>query len=164
MGIRLLTKIDISRQAIIHSTSFRKAYENIIPESFLKDFTPEKREVFFRNEFEKYKDTYIIETDNEIIGFSTIGKTRDKNEINTGEIWGIYLHPDYWEKGYGTKLLNYLIEILKKRGFNEITLWVLEENLPARKFYEKNGFQFDGTRKKLSIGKDLIEIRYRLEI
>ncbi len=161
MGIRRLNEKDISRQAIIHSVSFREAYFDIIPESFLENFTPEKREVFFKNEFEKYKDTFIIENEYEIIGFSTIGKNRDNLDENVGEIWGIYLHPDYWNGGFGTELLKYVIATLKNRKYKEITLWVLEDNLPARNFYEKNGFEFDGTRKTLNIGKELIEIRYR---
>jgi RimJ/RimL family protein N-acetyltransferase len=37
---------------------------------------------------------------------------------------------------------------------------VLEENINARKFYEKLGFEHDGTIKEISIGKPLNEYRY----
>lgn len=161
MGIRSLTKKDIRQQAIIHSSAFRKAYKGIIPDSFLDNFTVEKREDFFRKEFENFKDTFIIEDNNRVIGFATIGKCRDSDiQLNAGEIWGIYIHPDFWNKSYGTKLLQYTIEILKKRNYKLITLWVLEENYPGREFYEKNGFVHDGTRKQLKLGKDMVEFRY----
>jgi ribosomal protein S18 acetylase RimI-like enzyme len=49
---------------------------------------------------------------------------------------------------------------LKKKGFDKIVLWVLEDNASARRFYEKHGFAFDGTRKEIEIGKKYIELRY----
>lgn len=46
----------------------------------------------------------------------TIGKCRDKDKDQTyGEIWGIYLHPDYYHKGIGTVLINWGIDELKKK-------------------------------------------------
>jgi len=53
---------------------------------------------------------------------------------------------------------------LKNRGYNKVTLWVLEENLNARRFYEKIGFKHDGTTKEITLGKKLKELRYEIEI
>lgn len=41
---------------------------------------------------------------------------------------------------------------------------VLEENIRARRFYEKIGFYHDGTVKEINIGKELKEYRYVKEI
>ena len=49
---------------------------------------------------------------------------------------------------------------MKNRGYKKVTLWVLEENFNARKFYEKMGFKHDGTKKEITIGKKLMELRY----
>src|SRR4030042_1278484 len=72
--------------------------------------------------------------------------------------------PDYWGKGYGSKLFDFSISELRKRGYKEITLWVFEKNQRARTFYEKKGFSFDGTKKEINPEEKLIEIRYSLTI
>jgi len=72
--------------------------------------------------------------------------------------------PYYWNQGIGTKLIKWVIEELKSREFTKISLWVLEENTNARRFYKKIGFQHDGTIKELNIGKQLNEYRYMKNI
>lgn len=41
----------------------------------------------------------------------------------------------YMRKGYGSKLLEFVMNELKKQGFTDVFLWVLEENNSAREFY-----------------------------
>lgn len=53
---------------------------------------------------------------------------------------------------------------LKKRGYSDATLWVLEENHAARALYEKLGFVRDGAVKEIELGKTLRECRYRIEL
>lgn len=77
-----------------------------------------------------------------------------------GEIWGIYLLPSYWNKGFGTILMNWGINELSDRGYKGASLWVLEENLNARAFYEKLGFTCDGVIKEIRLGTILKEVRY----
>lgn len=43
-------------------------------------------------------------------------------------------------KGYGKKLFQSIIDELYKFGFWDIFLWVLEDNIRVRTFYEKAGF------------------------
>ncbi len=66
--------------------------------------------------------------------------------------------------GVGSELIQWGINELRKRNYTEITLWVLEENIRARRFYEKIGFYHDGTVKEINIGKELKEYRYVKEI
>ena len=60
-------------------------------------------------------------------------------------------------------MMNYAVDMLKSKGYSEIILWTLEENNRAKRFYEKYGFIFDGSKKEIKIGKSLIEIRYVLK-
>jgi ribosomal protein S18 acetylase RimI-like enzyme len=50
-----------------------------------------------------------------------------------------------------------------RRGFSELTLWVLETNYPACAFYEKHGYWCDGSRKVETRGPgvSLPQVRYR---
>ena len=82
-----------------------------------------------------------------------------------GEIISIYLLPQYIGKGYGTNLLHAVTVELKELGYNEIFLWVLGENYPAIKFYEKNGFIKTDKFLDDNIGvKPLREIQYFYKI
>lgn len=65
------------------------------------------------------------------------------------------------KKCYGSKLLDFVLNELYQQGFREIFLWVLEENINARKFYESRGFILDKDYLNDKIGgKELKEFRY----
>ena len=50
---------------------------------------------------------------------------------------------------------------IRDNHFISLTLWVLEKNTLARRFYEARGFQFDTSRKEAIIGGLLLaELRY----
>lgn len=146
----------------IHSESWKIAYKTIIPDIVLDNMTIEKREkYFYKALFEKLEEDILIFKENNPAGFMTLGKCRDEDlDCSWGEIWGIYLLPSYWKQGIGTELIKWGINELKNRKFKRVSLWVLKENVNARRFYEKVGFHHDGTVKKLNIGKELNECRY----
>ena len=58
--------------------------------------------------------------------------------------------------GYGT--------YVRLLGMLETDVWVLDENLAARRFYEKLGFVHDGVDKEIKLGKALRECRYRIRL
>jgi ribosomal protein S18 acetylase RimI-like enzyme len=150
----------------IHSQSFKQAYKDIIPNAILENFTAEKREKYIQKSIIDGTEEYIlILKDNEPSGFMCIGKCRDEDlDSSFGEVWGIYLLPLFWNQGLGMELVNWGIQELRQRGFEKISLWVLEENINARRFYEKLGFIHDGAVKEISIGKSLNEYRYIINI
>lgn len=70
-----------------------------------------------------------------------------------GEIYAIYFHPDYWGTSATQLGLQFCINRLEEFGYQQIPIWVLEENKRACWFYEKNGFIFDGRIQEIEIGK-----------
>lgn len=160
--IRYADISDAKTLAEIHSKSWKVAYKGIVPNEILEKITAEKRQIYFEKALtEGWEEDAIIFKDNEAVGLICIGKCRDTDKPGAyGEIWGIYLLPEYWKMGIGSELINWGINELKKRNYNKVILWVLEENISARKFYEKIGFKHDGTVKEITIGKKLSEFRY----
>ena len=78
-----------------------------------------------------------------------------------GEVISIYLLPNYMGKGYGKTLMKSTISELKIQGYENIFLWVLEENSRARHFYEQFGFSPTDDFLDDNIGgKELREVRY----
>ena len=64
-------------------------------------------------------------------------------------------------KGYGKKLLEATILELNKLGFDELFLWVLDDNIAAKNFYEHFGFlQTEDYLVDTIEGKELREVRF----
>ena len=74
---------------------------------------------------------YKIEVNTDIIGFA-ICKIYDERL----HIMSIAIDEKFRKKGYATHLINEL----KSLNYNKISLYVLESNTSAIKFYEKNNF------------------------
>jgi ribosomal protein S18 acetylase RimI-like enzyme len=146
----------------IHSQSWKVAYKGIVPKEILNKISSEKRQKYFEKALsEGWEEDAIIFKDDMAVGLICIGKCRDEDKDNSyGEIWGIYLLPEYFNKGVGFELINWGISELANRKYEKISLWVLEDNVHARRFYEKIGFNHDGTVKEITIGKKLKEYRY----
>jgi len=143
---------------------WQSAYKGIVSDEYLKNMLAEKKQ-----RVEKYKSIFIAPGDCEyfcvmqserMIGFLIIQKNRD--EFRIGEIWAIYLIEEFWGKGYGTKLLDFALAELKHAGKKNVFLWVFEENKKARRFYEKHGFCFDGTKREVDKYGciSLVQLRY----
>ncbi|MDD4074729.1 MAG: GNAT family N-acetyltransferase [Eubacteriales bacterium] len=162
MVIRWITpaddRLEISR---IYEQSWKYAYAGVIPQAYL-DSIPEGRWAEHLDDANRH--TLLCFDDGKMIGTSSFSASRFAQFAGWGEIISVYLLPDAMRKGYGTALLKAAIDELKKRGYRDVFLWVLEENLRARSFYEKLGFSPTGDYLDDTIGgKDLREIRYILK-
>jgi ribosomal protein S18 acetylase RimI-like enzyme len=166
IDIRYASSGDAEALGEIQSLSWRAAYKGIVPDDVLKTYTPEVRKKAFEGFLDAGSSMNAIALfDGCPAGFVCFEKCRDTDaDALTGEVWGIYVKPGYWRRGIGTGLLFWAMEELKNRGFNSVSLWVLEENAEARKFYEYQGFKQDGERKELEVGKTLTVVRYVREI
>ena len=162
MEIRFLDeKDDLFVISNIYESSWKHAYKNIIPQEYL-DSIPAGR---WAGTITKGGKISLVVTENEqIIGTASICRSRWDKFKEYGEIVSIYFLPEYIRKGFGRHLLKRCVDELNKMGFDKILLWVLEENIPARKFYEKNGFIFSDEYMDDNIGgKDLREVMYYYE-
>ena len=72
-------------------------------------------------------------------------------------------HPVY---RFYTSLPDTTLARARERRFKTLTLWVLEDNPRARRFYEAVGFTPDGATKSEKLREDVVlhEVRYRMEI
>ncbi|WP_281425952.1 GNAT family N-acetyltransferase [Polymorphospora rubra] len=101
--------------------------------------------------------------DDGVPGFVSVSPSRDPDLDPgfVGEIQAVYLLPEYWGQGVGQLLMAAGLRRLGEAGYHEVTLWVLETNWRARRFYEAGGWRVDGsTKTDSSRGFRLAEIRY----
>lgn len=87
----------------------------------------------------------------------------------TGEIHAIHVAEDERGTGVGRTLLQAATAALREQGMRRAILWVLEGNAGARAFYERQGWEWDGTRVERPLGgfpgfPTVIEVRYALNL
>lgn len=160
MEIRHIRKND-DKFAISHiyEESWKFAYKDIIPQEYL-DNIPNGQWV--TNLSKADRNTLVMIEDDKFIGTSSYCKSRFFDYSDFGEIISIYLLPEYVGKGYGKLLLKATVNELNKLGYKNIFLWVLKENIRARKFYERAGFICNGKFLEDNIGgKEVKEILYK---
>lgn len=144
----------------IYEKSWKFAYRGMIPQSYL-DCIPAGQWANGINNADMH-NLLLIEN-GMMVGTASFCQSRWEAYRGYGEIVSIYFLPDYMGKGYGKLLLDKCIEELKKLGFRNVLLWVLEDNHRARKFYEKNGFVCAEVFMEDNIGgQDIREVLYFL--
>ncbi len=166
--LRWATPADVKAIAEVHVRSWRSTYKGLIPDGFLSGLSVAKHvKMWTKNLQETSWRTLILEEEGQIIGFAGEGLARDEefSDGSTGEIHGIYLLEDYWDRGLGWMLMTRALKELEMEGYKDVRIWVLKENERARAFYEKMGFVVDGaTKVEERKGFDLHELRYAREL
>ena len=134
MKIRTAGVQDLETVSRIHALSWKTAYRGILPDDFLDQLS-------YRRWVAPLKD--MMEQGLEIVSFHLLLEARGK--------------------GYGRLLIQDAVRQLKEKGYSKIYLWVLEKNERARRFYEKNGFTWNGDRLEGEEGgRKVTDLRYVL--
>jgi ribosomal protein S18 acetylase RimI-like enzyme len=106
---------------------------------------------------------YLAEHQGSIIGFGSCGAQRTeslKAKGYDGEVSAVYVLREFQKRKIGTRLFRAMISDLISRGFNAAALWVLRDNLRARRFYERYAGQVIAKRQDIRDGTVLIELAY----
>jgi len=160
--VRLARPDDAAAIAEVHVRTWQDAYEHVFGTERLAGVTVEQRLPMWRQILADPAQTALVAEDDagHIVGWCTVAPSRDADA--DGELWGIYVLADAWGSGVGTALMAAGVEALREAGYREVILWVLEDNPRARRFYEREGWALDGSRKEDEfLGVKVTEVRYR---
>lgn len=148
-------RVEISK---IYEESWKFAYRGILPQNYLDSISQGR---WVSNLDEQGRKTLVCIDEGRMVGVCSFCKSRLERLQGWGEIISIYLFPEYIGKGYGKILMKTALSELKKRGYENVFLWVLEENIRARNFYERFGFlPIDDFSDDNIGGKELRKVRY----
>jgi ribosomal protein S18 acetylase RimI-like enzyme len=144
--------------------SWRSSYKGLIADEFLATLSYEHRTQVWSQNLSYPKNNgflYVAESKpDEIVGFVAAGAEREGDPNYQGELYAIYLLHEVKRQGLGRRLVDAVMRELSERGFSSMLLWVLKDNLPARKFYEALGGIYL-CEKPIEIGSQrLIEVAY----
>jgi ribosomal protein S18 acetylase RimI-like enzyme len=89
---------------------------------------------------------YILKKENKIIAAASVGKFGELNDLqwspqNPCELARIGVMPTLQKQGIGSVLLQNIMNIVKKKGYDGMIFLVSKGNAAVLALYEKNGFK-----------------------
>jgi len=166
--VRGATADDARAIAEVHIASWRWAYRGQVPDETLASLSVDEREAMWIGALRDRKGRTAVAVDaaGAVVGFIGTGPSADDDAgARTGEVHAIYLLEDAAGAGIGTALLRRGEDDLRADGYRRSTLWVLTSNARAHRFYERNGWAFDGRRSIYRVGDaDLPVLRYARDL
>jgi len=171
MRVRPATPSDVTAIATIHVETWQVAYRSQVPEEYLEGLSVDGRISAWRDILAATAwpstGVFVAEADGgNVVGFTHIAPSRDDDAPpGKAEVTSIYVRPDAWGSGAGRALLEAACASLRSGGFGSATLWVLDSNERARRFYEAMGWKVDGRGKVERRGDfELNEVRYAVTL
>lgn len=108
----------------------------------------------------------LAEEDDRILGFVTVGPRRDDAALpDTAEVGAIYVRPEHWHTGAGTKLWGKALDWAMEHDAKWLTAWTYEQNRRALAFYKAMGCSPTDDRKFDTIaGEEIPAILVRMPV
>ncbi len=161
--IRPATVDDAWPIAEVNIRSWQSAYQGLLPEVYLRDLSLEGRAARWQRilaDPASQGDVLVLVDGGTLLGFTAVDRIR-------GELRAIYLAPERWGTGLGRLLHDTAVGALRESGHRQATLWVLDTNERAQRFYAAAGWVPDGAKRSDTIpGEDVLlsEVRYRIDL
>ncbi|MFL6003222.1 MAG: GNAT family N-acetyltransferase [Nocardioides sp.] len=153
VNIRRAVPADAEALTRLHLDCWDDAYTGLMPQSILdarREDVPvrvDRWRKILTNGF-----TSLAEHQAGLIGFVSAGPPRELPDVDI-EVFALYVRAAWWGTGVGHALF------VSAVGDRSACLWVLEGNDRAIRFYERQGFRFDGTGQDEDEGRHLRMVR-----
>lgn len=136
---RWSTKEDARALSMLHRQAWRYTYAGIIPGRALERIIGSRGPNWWRHIHRRGASVLIIELDRQIAGYARVGPVRPQLWKGTGEIYELYLAPEYHGSGLGEHLFLEARRRLVSRGLTRLVVWSLAANELGCRFYRALG-------------------------
>lgn len=155
--VRVATLNDAGAIAHVHVETWRTTYRGLLPDDFLASLTVAHYTDRWRRGLEDATSrVYIVEDETGVVGFASGGRERAGETGFGGELYAIYVLDRAQRRGHGRALVHAVVGGLQDMGFKDMIIWVLRDNLPARRFYERLGGAYVRTQ-EITIGPAVLQ-------
>jgi len=162
--LRPATPDDAGVLSRLNVAAWRWAYRDLVDADYLASLDPGTRTPMWSERLAStLARTVVAERDGRVLGYVTYGPAQDADATSAvGHVFAIYVAEHAQGTGVGKVLMVHALHELAADGRTEATLWVLDTNALARRFYERGGWRPDGTTQDEQLGgASLHEVRYR---
>ena len=167
--IRRATKADAPAIGRVHVETWQSTYAGLLPDAMLARMSEARQAAWWARALADPKEARgIFVADDEdmgVVGFGSCGPVRDPpdglngTEQRVGEIYMLYVEPDFQNLGLGRRLLDAMFRQLQADGCDTAVLWMLAQN-PTRFFYEGLGGAVVGHRIDRLAGTEVEEVAW----
>jgi pimeloyl-ACP methyl ester carboxylesterase/ribosomal protein S18 acetylase RimI-like enzyme len=164
VAIRAATPADAAAIAAVHLASWRATYVAELSAAFRARQDSGAWTAMWRQRLvDRDPSTLVAERDGRVVGILAAGPSRDRDTAaDTWEIVNLHVAPAEHGRGIGRRLFDAAVAAARAAGAVELTLWVVDTNARARRFYEGRGMHADGARQQHPVEDErLREVRYR---
>ncbi len=124
-----------------HDEAWRSTYRGIIPGPELEKLVQRRGAAWWDGAIRKGSRVSILVFGDEVAGYANYGRNRARSLTYDGEIYELYLRPEYQGVGFGRRLFTSSRRDLAQSGMKSVVLWALSDNEPAVEFYRALGGQ-----------------------
>ena len=137
--IRPARPTDAGAIARLDVETWRTTYAGVLSTPYLVGLSERRREAGWRHAITaEPRDVRVaVDAEASILGFGSCGPSRGDGRF-AGEVFTLYVAPDWQNRGIGRRLLVALFRRLVAAGRNSALIWVLRDN-PSRFFYQRLG-------------------------
>lgn len=139
IGVRRAETRDAEAITAVHDTAWRYAYDGMIPAKELARIIARRGARWWDRAIRRGTAILVLEVGGTICGYATVGPNRARNLPQKGEVYEIYMKPEYQGVGLGTRLFLTARRELARFGFDTIVVWALADNENACRFYKNAG-------------------------
>lgn len=154
--VRPVRNVDTEALGRVHATCWHETYDHLVSKAALEALSPRRMAELWSHWSSLGPEylQYVALADGEVVGFSGSGPSRDDDASRERELYFLYLLSAWHGTGIGQQLFDAAV------GDEAVSLWVAEDNPRAHRFYQRNGFAADGSRKiEPFLGETITEVR-----
>ncbi|MCP8895940.1 GNAT family N-acetyltransferase [Shinella daejeonensis] len=122
-----------------HRVSWLHAYGGLIPHRPLVRMVDRRDETWWRKATRGPATLLVLDVAGTIAGYATLGLNRARAMPQEGEVYELYLRPEYQGLGLGRLLFGEAQRLLKSLGCNGLIVWCLEDGEQAQAFFRAAG-------------------------
>jgi ribosomal protein S18 acetylase RimI-like enzyme len=130
---------DAGAIASIHDEAWRAAYQGIIPGPELDKLINRRGAKWWDSAIRKGSRIALLNFGDTVAGYANYGRNRARSLYYDGEIYELYLRPEFQGLGFGRKLFSSVRRDLGQSGLQSLVVWALSDNEPAVGFYRSLG-------------------------
>jgi ribosomal protein S18 acetylase RimI-like enzyme len=139
IDIRKAEPRDAAAIADVHRQAWHGAYAGLIPHRALTSMIERRGSDWWANAIRRAATVLVVEIGGKIAGYTTLGRNRARELRQQGEIYELYLRPEYQGIGLGSRLFAAARAQLADNGLKGMVVWALEDNQNALAFYAGAG-------------------------
>src|SRR6202163_1702813 len=126
---------DAGAVADAHDEAWRTAYQGIIPGAELEKLIMRRGPAWWDSAIRKGSRIALLQFGDKIAGYANYGRNRARSLYYDGEIYELYLRPEFQGLGFGHKLFSSVRRDLTQSGLQSMVVWALSDNVGALAFY-----------------------------